>query len=279
MKIIFLILQFNLFASIVHAQNIAITPKKGKMVFTEQIVVVNEHKLDSSLQLKKSVFINMFRDLTFNLYQKNGIVIDSAAINHNLETNFIPYIDLAIDPRKTFSQLRKHIYVFEDSIIKYQEQNSILEPSNEIEVINRSNGKLTHYTLEDSIMTLNTFKFSISIKQSNKNIQIHEYRNIRKNILGYDCFKVIITRSEDYFKKLEFMELDISPDLKTKYKDILEPISEEILYVTEQIKCKYHPTTNLSEVLDKYYPLEISSKDGVIDGTEKRIILKKIRVE
>ncbi|SMC42816.1 hypothetical protein [Cellulophaga tyrosinoxydans] len=279
MKIIFLILQFNLFAIIVSAQNIAITPKKGKMVFTEQIVVVNEHKLDSSLQQKKPVFINMFRDLTFNLYQKNGVVIDSAAINHNLETNFIPYIDLAIDPRKTFSQLRKHIYVFEDSIIKYQEQNSILEPSNEIEVINRSNGKLTHYTLEDSIMTLNTFKFSISIKQSNKNIQIHEYRNIRKNILGYDCFKVIITRSEDYFKKLEFMELDISPDLKTKYKDILEPISEEILYVTEQIKCKYHPTTNLSEVLDKYYPLEISSKDGVIDGTEKRVILKEIRVE
>jgi hypothetical protein len=279
MKIIFLILQFNFFASLIYAQNIAIDPKKGKMVFTEQIVVVNEHKLDSSLQLKKPVIIDLFRDMTFDLHRQKGLEIDSSAINHNLETNFMPYIDLAIDPRKTFNQLRKHIYVFEDSIIKYQEQNSILEPSNEIEVINRSNGKLTNYTLEDSIMTLNTFKFSIPIKQSNKNIQIHEYRNIRKNILGYDCFKVVITRSEDYFKKLEFMELDISPDLKTKYKDILEPISEEILYVTEQIKCKFHPTTNLSEVLDNYYPLEISSKDGVLEGTEKRVVLKEISLK
>ncbi|WP_041557578.1 hypothetical protein [Cellulophaga algicola] len=279
MKINFLLVSLYFLTWFASGQNQSITPKKGKMIFTEQLVVVNEQKLDSSLQLKKPVILNLFRDMTFDLHRQKGLEIDSSAINLSLETNFIPYIDLVLDPRNNFREPINHIYVFEDSIIKYQEQNSILETLNEIEVINRSNGKLSHYTLEDSVMTLNSYKFSMPIKQSNKNIRIYEYRDIRKNILGFDCFKIIIIKNENFLKDLEMLEVEISSEIKAKYINFLEPTSEQILYVTEQISCKYHPTINLSEVLDNYYPLEISSTDGVLEGTEKRVILKEISIK
>lgn len=61
---------------------------------------------------------------------------------------------------------------------------------------------------------------------------ITEYRNVKKNMSGYNCFKVILKN-------------------KTNPNYLIE------LFVTENIKLNYHPIVNCPNILDKYYPLYI----------------------
>ncbi|MCK0155953.1 hypothetical protein MWU65_02100 [Cellulophaga sp. F20128] len=71
----------------------------------------------------------------------------------------------------------------------------------------------------------------------------------------------------------------MSSEFKEKYKEFLGPTSTQVLYVTEEIKCKYHPFTNLSEILDHYYPLEITANDGFINGVEKKCTVEELSLE
>jgi hypothetical protein len=73
-------------------------------------------------------------------------------------------------------------------------------------------------------------------------INISEDHNDTKNIKGYDCFKVNVTITKNVYEN-DFL----SPTMSKKYH----------LYVTDKIKCIYHPVPLPKEVLMKYYPLEI----------------------
>lgn len=73
-------------------------------------------------------------------------------------------------------------------------------------------------------------------------IDISEDHNDTKNIKGYNCFKVNVTIT------IKIYENDSSsPTISKKYQ----------LYVTDKIKCIYHPVPLPKEILMKYYPLEI----------------------
>lgn len=261
------------------AQSHFFVPKKGKVIFKEETVVVNHQKLDSSLVSKKPLLLSMMRDFTFEMAKTTGEKIEAVKIDSAIEVSIKPALDFMLDPRKRITPAKLYSYVFEDSIIKEQILNSPLDKNKEITVINRSDGKLSFYTLEDSVLVKNNVVAGITIKESNKNLNITEYRDVRKNILSYDCFKIVVTKNGSPLTNLTLFDTDVSPEFKEKHKEVLEPISEIVFFVTEKIRCKYHPLTNLSEVLDKYYPLEIITKDGLIQGFEKRGILQEISVE
>ncbi|MDO5981361.1 hypothetical protein [Flavivirga spongiicola] len=61
---------------------------------------------------------------------------------------------------------------------------------------------------------------------------ITEYRKIRKNMCGYDCFKITL---EDKFNSDYLIEL----------------------YVTEDIRLNYHPIVNCEKIFSKYFPLYV----------------------
>ncbi len=48
------------------------------------------------------------------------------------------------------------------------------------------------------------------------------------------------------------------------------------MYVTEEIKFKYHPLVLLKEVLEQYYPLEIIETTNLVEGYEKVYTVTKI---
>jgi hypothetical protein len=88
----------------------------------------------------------------------------------------------------------------------------------------------------------------------NEIIEIKEIRDQRKIINDYECFKVIYSfRVGDKNKDNYFIN------------NILMPTSRE-MWVTERIKYNYHPIISESQILEKYYPLEIIEKNDRIKG-------------
>jgi len=50
------------------------------------------------------------------------------------------------------------------------------------------------------------------------------------------------------------------------------------LYVTDKIRCKYHPYFNYRSILENYYPLEIIERDNLIEGVEVQYKLIKLDI-
>lgn len=98
-------------------------------------------------------------------------------------------------------------------------------------------------TIERNINT-NHYKIlgkrQIRLSSIPDNFEIIEYRNETKLILGYQCFKVLVRKK--FQSNLHLTIYDIE------------------MYVTEDIKVSYSPITRSKEILDKYYPLEITRK-------------------
>jgi len=87
-----------------------------------------------------------------------------------------------------------------------------------------------------------------------KNINIKEYRNDKKNINDFNCFKVVLRISNQS-----------DPEGNETYE----------MYVTESIDLKYHPIIRYKSILNNYYPMEIKISSVVIGGAETLYVYKK----
>ena len=87
--------------------------------------------------------------------------------------------------------------------------------------------------------------------EENEIIKLIEHKNETKLINGYACFKVV------YSYKEPASEFDFFENVITNTRE---------LWVTEGIKCNYHPLINESEILEKYYPLEIIEYSDDLKG-------------
>lgn len=92
---------------------------------------------------------------------------------------------------------------------------------------------------------------------------INEFRNEKKIIQGIECFKIVVTAQDDIGN--EEMP-DFFRNLKTEYT----------MYVTDRIKCSFHPVVWYKIILDKYYPLEITESNEVLKGSVYKYELEKL---
>lgn len=150
---------------------------------------------------------------------------------------------------------KKH-HKFQDSII-ISYSNSSGNISGDYSVINRKKGTYYKLSKKDSLIAYR--KNSPYNYKTEENIKVQEFRDIVKNISGFECFKIIITVPENTD--------DSDEEFKNLFKDA-ETIYE--LYVTGKIKCKYHPYFQYKSILEKYYPLEIIERPNFIEGSEIR---------
>ncbi len=210
-----------------------------------------------------------------------GKLSDSIKKNDFIKTKIISSIQLALDPRKTKGIQLKHTYTFQDSIIKYQSQNSLELSNNKVTVINRKDGEQTYYILKDSSLVRDaSIAFSYRPKENYEALDVKEYREHKKTIHGYDCFKVVLEFESNYMNTL-VDPLEIFPrseSLLSKYGDSLRYKTIYEIFVTDKIKCKYHPTFNIPEVLEKYYPLEVIKKNSSIEGNAIRYLVKELEI-
>ena len=110
--------------------------------------------------------------------------------------------------------------------------------------------------------TIGTESFNFEY-QKNKDVSIKELKSDQKIINGFKCFKVI------YQYKENFDDNELSEILTSNEYSSTE------FWVTEEIKSLFHPVYRVKEILEKYYPLEITEKSALAKGFKVIYRLKK----
>lgn len=238
------------------AQKIII-PKTGIIVFEKVEKVTNQKLYDSTLSVLNSKMRIMLRK-----------EITSQEIDYDAN-NVEDIVDMAM---QTFvfgisgDNLIKY-HIFNDSIItSYRKLNDKIH--GDYQLINRNTQTYSMRAKIDS--TFIPIKDKLYEYLEEDHIIINEYKDQVKTINGFDCYKVVLTKNEDINanEDISFLKDDFE-NMQTKY----------VLYVTENIKCKYHPVINYKSILEKYYPLEVRESSNLIQGMETIYSLKEYTIK
>ena len=129
-----------------------------------------------------------------------------------------------------------HTVYFPDSSVYYQTLDG--EVKSDYTITSYKDNKT--YTLSRLISghISNERKIEQNIEDS---IEITEDRNNRKNILGYDCFKITVKYPQEDDEEFEML-------FGRRIKE---------MYVTDQFLAKNHPIEYSRQILSKYFPLEL----------------------
>lgn len=99
-------------------------------------------------------------------------------------------------------------------------------------------------------------------------LKISENRKDKKNINGYECFKVVYQYTENK-ENADEDYLIYAGDIQYQRE----------MWVTDKIKASYHPVVFEKSILEKYYPLYILETQSDIKGFERKFILEKINLQ
>lgn len=248
MKIIFLAI-FLVISNFVFSQDKAIVPTTGTIVFVKEENIFDKGLYIRSLKelmpqmkakMKEEIFIERLTD---------GKKTDTISLNSEVEKmaqNFemmLPYII-----EEPSQKIRFHHEFNQDTIKMYYSvdneiSNLVFININTLEVKNEYN----EYVEFDK----------------NEIIKLTEYKNETKLINGFECFKVVYS-----FKTLgngfNFTKLSLN---------------NRELWITEEIRCNYHPFINEIEILEKYYPLEVSEYSNEIKGVQTTYKIETLKLK
>lgn len=232
---------FLLLSTLSIAQNNSFVPKKGEIIFKRTTNITNQKQLDSSLQAYKNNAIKELLNQGFGGdFESLSPKADTASTISFVEMHMSSYkqITLGLDSNQ---QKLSYNLVFRDSVIgKYRRSEYDVKNFKQIRVkdslIFGINNGSSNYSKKN--------KYKISYTEG----VITEYPNDVKNIKGYNCFKVNFSANNFTMS----------------------------LYVTKLIKSYYHPCFNIKQILDNYYPLEITTTQNKIKGLKNIFELTKI---
>jgi len=146
-------------------------------------------------------------------------------------------------------EIEIHIEVQSDSIWRFRKQKGKM--IGDYFMILKNNGILNYY---DKSKTVNYRNYDL-FKQ-NHEYEISENKNDRKEIKGFDCYK------------LTFVEIDKESDLgNTIYE----------MYVTDQIELPVHSIINFSKLVPNTFPMEIRVTEEKFSGMAELYELIKIK--
>ncbi|UPQ80066.1 hypothetical protein M0M57_04340 [Flavobacterium azooxidireducens] len=149
---------------------------------------------------------------------------------------------------------------FQDSlIVSYVTINNKIH--GDYRIINRNKNTFHYLAKIDSTTTY--YNYTPYKYRDEKGLIINEFRNEKKIIQGIECFKIVV-RAQDDIGNEEMP--DFFQNLTTEYT----------MYVTERIKCSFHPVVWYKIILDKYYPLEIEESNEVLKGSVIKYELEKL---
>ncbi|TSE03823.1 hypothetical protein [Aquimarina algiphila] len=231
-------------------------PKTGTLSFNKTIKIIDQKAVDATVKTASKKFINNAKKITEERIKQNGgerMIGESSfseamargAFNDNFNPNYL----------KDSFWLNK--WEFKDSIITYTLTVNKKYPPIYYAKIDRKKNTITKN------ISLKTNRPETEPRNYNyipeKNYKVVEHRDDTKIIKGYDCFKVVVETVE---------RSENTPDAFMNFTFTM--------YVTEEIKCMYHPATKFKRVLDKYYPLEITETNDAVKGYEKMYTVTEI---
>lgn len=238
MKHLYIFLLLN-FSNFVFSQNKAIVPTSGTIVFVKDEII-----LDKDLYIKSfSEFIQTMKEPMFKeIYleqMSSGIPVDTMHLRSKVEEmiNTMIFAFPFMLEEKEEQEVKFNIEFAGDTIIKY---NTINGGFYNEKKISKTSG-----------IVINEYREKVELV-NDEIISLKEIRNETKLINGFRCFKIIFSYNES-----STSDFDMFSSSLTNTRE---------LWVTDEIKCNYHPIINQSEILEKYYPLEIIEYSEEIKG-------------
>ncbi len=234
----------------VFAQQQIIRPAKGEIVFVTTNIKSNKELFEKNNKEKQSELVS---DILLSMEKEQKI--DSAVLKRAKELDSLQLFGLGItEEPATFH------HVYQDTLIRsFQSKNgniigdyTLINPKNSTFVLQSKLTPLKIYTQPETYTYV-----------KNAAATITEFRNERKKLLGYDCFKVI------YNYKFDNEDGGLPPLLANE-------LQTTEFWVTEKIQSLFHPVCREKEILVKYYPLEIIATTSMFKGMITFTTLKSI---
>ena len=196
--------------------------------------------------LKYNLIISFFFTLTLVSQNDSNIKKGEIVFSWLKKDSILTELKLENHPKIVPVREQQFIFKVEDSIIKSYEkffrENGKIDTNDTI-YVNRNNNK---FYRSSNLLSSDVCLGGHLYEQKIPTFEIIKFKNKRKEIKGYDCYKVIV---------------------KTKFsydKNSVNTLFTYELYVTEKIKMKYHPVLNFDEFVKDFYPLEIIKTGEVV---------------
>lgn len=224
----------------IFSQSKAIVPVTGTIAFAREEIVLDKDLYAKSLnelmpKMKKAIE----QQILFERLDE-GKATDTITLKSEIDLmaeNFETMLPLMIEDKK--SVIKFHHDFNGDKITSYYSLNGKQQVNDKL-IINQTTFEVTNEKNEFT---------EIERKEV---VKIIELKNETKILNGLKCFKVIYTYIEPQKSDFDFMSTITN--------------NTRELWVTEEIKCNYHPVINETEILEKYYPLEIIEYSDEIKG-------------
>jgi hypothetical protein len=229
------------------AQNKIIVPKSGTIVFIKETKVIDAVAFKKSFNAYKPKLMKELTNQIIFEQLSDGKKIDSTKFKLSIKAiqeNFIPFFEMIISESENLKIVHQYA---KDTIYSHKFEN----------------GKKVSTIFFDkatAIIYNNYNQEEIKDFYNEEIIEIKEYKNQRKIIKGYDCFKV----NYSYIEQAE----DDYPLKIIRYK--------REMWVTEKIKLPFLSMIKDKRLLFDYFPLEIIEHVDGIDGLNTTYILESI---
>lgn len=241
---------FMLFNILCFAQQTKFKPRKGEITFISSAVIPDTTYFTNSLKESQTKFVD---HLTKKLAIRSDEKIDTASLISLMGENINPNL---------FCEKAEYKHLYRDSII---ESYKIIDGKKPyiFSIIEIKKSKYMDVTVMDedtSATEPNDFRYIKSFEET-----IKEFRNEKKTINGYECFKVTSTyrisfnEDEEYLQKLTNDEKCFA-----------------VYWVTEKVNSLFHPVCKEKMILERYFPLELSYINPLHKGLILNYKLKSI---
>ncbi|WP_028889932.1 hypothetical protein [Tenacibaculum ovolyticum] len=208
----------------------------NELVFVKQKRIIDKELFNKS----KKAFLNNLRESV--LKERNQKNTDTLLLNNLLSFLGNQFYQDYNDSISTYMYYR----VKDSLITSYAKYKG--EIIGDYDVINMRNSITYKLAKKDSVTKYlkELYKYNSSINQ----LKIKEYKDSIKVINGYRCYKVEFNDTEKLEVEGSFFKFNKSYEL----------------YVTDELKLKYHPFFRYKEILNKYYPIQIKENISLVNG-------------
>lgn len=238
------------------AQKLIIHPKKGEIHFSSKTIIKDQQAFETAINEKRDKLVEALFS-TFNGMYDSAIVDSAFLIKVKSEMKDEPFKSEDFDYHQVYlDTLIKSYITNADTLVG---DSTIINPKKSTFVTQSKKDSLKPVTSPEE------FAFS-----KNKDVTIQEFRNERKLINGYNCFKVIYKFKVDFSDVEEIDGVDILGILG------VDQVNTTEFWVTEKIQSLFHPICRDKEILEKYYPLEIIQETSFFKGMTMSYTLKSI---
>lgn len=236
---------------ICYAQQKKISPIKGEIIFSSFSVIPDSSFFVKSLKESQKRLVSHL----VKKFDYNDSNIDTAEILSLMGNHMFPSIS---------THEKDYHYLYKDSSIK-SHQTDDSQKSRKFSIIDTQKSIITYIDVfEDDTVAMDPIRFPYTnIKEEN----LQEFRNEKRIINGYECFKVIYTYKIAFSEEEDHLEVISNNEQSTA-----------TYWVTEKIQSLFHPVCAEKSILKKYYPLEIAYNSPFHKGLTLTYKLKSINL-